>query len=87
MYAWTNGINLRAGTREHFLSVVEREWPGELARYRRLYPAAGSGYLRPPDAAPIEARLAAVRRGSGIADRRRIVFVPPPEPEQLPLFA
>ena len=86
-YAWTNVLNLRAGTREHFLSVVEREWPGELERYRRLFPAAGSGYLRRTDAAPIEARLAAVRRGSGIADRRRIVLVPSPEPEQLPLFA
>jgi DNA repair photolyase len=84
-YAWTNVLNLRAGTREHFLSVVEREWPGELDRYRRLYPAAGSGYLRRPDAAPIEARLAAVQRGSGIADRRRIVLVPASEPEQLPL--
>lgn len=84
-YAWTNVLNLRAGTREHFLSVVEREWPDELDRYRQLYPAAGSGYLRRADASPIQARLAAVRRGSGIADRRRIILVPPPEPEQLPL--
>ena len=77
-YAWTNVL-------KHFLSVVEREWPDELDRYRQLYPAAESGYLRRADASPIEARLAAVRRGSGIADRRRIILVPPPEPEQLPL--
>ena len=44
-HAWSNVLNLRAGTREHFLSVLEREWPAELARYRRLYPAGGSGYL------------------------------------------
>jgi DNA repair photolyase len=81
-HAWTNVLNLRAGTREHFLEVLEREWPDELERYRRLYPTGGSGYLRPVDAAPIEARLAAVRRGAAIADRRRIVLAPAPDPEQ-----
>jgi DNA repair photolyase len=84
-HAWSNILNLRAGTREHFLAVLEREWPAEVASYRRLYPATGSGYLAPAHARPIEQRLAAVRRGAGIADRRRIVLSPPPEPEQLPL--
>jgi DNA repair photolyase len=84
-HAWTNLLNLRPGTREHFLSVIEREWPEELDRYRRLYPAGGSGYLRPSDARPIEGRVAAVRRGAGIADRRRIRLMPDPDPEQLPL--
>jgi DNA repair photolyase len=84
-HAWSNVLNLRPGTREHFLGVLEREWPDELARYRRLYPAGGTGYLRGADARPIEARVAAVRRGAGIADRRRIVLSPEPEPEQLAL--
>lgn len=84
-HAWSNVLNLRAGTREHFLSVLGREWPEELGRYRRLFPAGGSGFLRRPDAEPIERRLAAVRRGSGIADRRRIVLAPDPDPEQLVL--
>ena len=84
-HTWSNVLNLRPGTREHFLDVLEREWPSELQRYRRLYPAAGSGYLRTADAEPIERRLAAVRRGSGIGDRRRIVLSPPPEPSQLAL--
>jgi DNA repair photolyase len=84
-HSWSNLLNLRAGTREHFLGVLEREWPDELARYRRLYPADGSGYLSRHHAAPIEARVAAVKRGAGIADRRRIVLTPPPQPEQLPL--
>jgi DNA repair photolyase len=84
-HAWSNVLNLRPGTREHFLEVLEREWPAELERYRRLYPAGGSGYLRRPDASPIERRLAAVRRGSGIGDRRRIVLTPEPEPTQLGL--
>jgi DNA repair photolyase len=84
-HAWTNVLNLRAGTREHFLSVLEREWPDHASRYRDLYPAGGSGYLRRTDSGPIEARLAAVERGAGIADRRRIILAPPPGPEQLEL--
>ena len=84
-HAWSNVLNLRAGTREHFLGVLEREWPSELDRYRRLYPAGGSGYLAAAVAEPIERRVAAVRRGSRVGDRRRIVLAPPPEPEQLPL--
>jgi DNA repair photolyase len=84
-HSWSNVLNLRSGTREHFLGVLEREWPDELAWYQRLYPADGSGYLRRADAAPIEARVGAVKRGSGIADRRRILLTPPPQPEQLPL--
>ena len=84
-HAWTNVLNLRPGTREHFLSVLQREWPAEVERYRRLFPAGGSGYLRTADVSPIERRLAAVRRGSGIGDRRRIVLTPEPEPAQLAL--
>ena len=84
-HAWTNVLNLRPGTREHFLSVLEREWPEELERYRRLYPAGASGYLAARDALPIEQRLRAVQRGAGIGDRRRIRLHPDPAPEQLPL--
>lgn len=84
-HAWSNVLNLRPGTREHFLGVLEREWPSELDRYRRLYPAGGSGYLAPIEADPIERRVSAVRRGSHIDDRRRIVLSPPPDPEQLAL--
>ena len=84
-HAWSNILNLLAGTRDHFLTVLEREWPSELERYRRLYPAGGSGYLGRAHASTIERRFAAVRRGSGIGDRRRIVLAPEPEPSQLAL--
>src|SRR5918999_4278524 len=33
---WTNLLFLRAGTREHFLEALARDWPGELERYERL---------------------------------------------------
>lgn len=81
-HAWSNVLNLRSGTREHFLATLEREWPAELERYRRLYPAGGSGYLAPRHLEPLERRISAVRRGVRIEDRRRIVLSPPPEPEQ-----
>jgi DNA repair photolyase len=84
-HAWSNVLNLRPGTREHFLGVLEHEWPEELERYRRLYPADGSGYLAPAALNPIAARVAAVTRGAGIRDRRRIRLSPDPDPEQLPL--
>jgi DNA repair photolyase len=84
-HAWSNVLNLRPGAREHFLGVLGREWPAELERYERLFPAGGSGYLRVADARPIEQRLASVSRGSRIGDRRRIVLSPPPEPVQLAL--
>lgn len=86
-HAWSNVLNLRAGTREHFLGVLEREWPKALDRYRRLYPAGGSGYLAPRDVEPIQRRVTAVTRGARIADRRRIRLSPPPEPEQLALLS
>jgi DNA repair photolyase len=84
-HAWSNVLNLRLGTREHFLGVLEREWPEEVERYRQLFPTGGSGYLRRADADPIERRIAAVRRGSGIGDRRRIVLTPEPETSQFAL--
>jgi DNA repair photolyase len=85
-HAWTNVLNLRPGTREHFLSMLAEAWPQELERYEQLYPAGGSGYLGRREAAPLERRLAAVQRGAGIRDRRRIRLLPDPDPEQLSLL-
>jgi DNA repair photolyase len=84
-HAWWNVLNLRPGTREHFLAVVGREWPELVPQYERLFPTSGSGYLARRDAAPIEARARAVRAGSGVADRRQVKVVPDPQPQQLPL--
>jgi DNA repair photolyase len=82
-HAWSNVLNLRSGTREHFLGVLAREWPEELERYQRLYPTGGSGYLSAAQRRPIDARVARARAAADIADRRRIRLAPPPEPEQL----
>ena len=84
-HAWWNVLNLRPGTREHFLSVLAREWPELVPHYERLFPANGSGYLARVDASPVESRARALRAGSGIADRPRVRLQPEPAPVQLGL--
>ena len=84
-HAWSNVLNLRPGTRDHFLDILAAAWPEELQRYERLYPAGGSGYLAPAALAPIANRVRAVERGAGIHDRRAAPLRPPPAAEQLPL--
>jgi DNA repair photolyase len=36
-HIWANVLNLRPGTREHFLECLARDWPDERARYEDLY--------------------------------------------------
>jgi DNA repair photolyase len=40
---WCAVVNLRPGTREHFLAALAHDWPDELERYERLF--AGRSYL------------------------------------------
>ena len=56
---WWNVLNLRPGTREHFLEHLARDWPQELARYRRMY--AGRAYLSPEQTVGLNATLGGLR--------------------------
>src|SRR4051794_16462037 len=40
---WANLLYLRAGTREHFLDALARDWPEQLPAYERMY--EGRAYL------------------------------------------
>ena len=82
-HLWMNVLNLRPGTREHFLEELARDWPEELERYERLY--AGRAYLRGSDTAELRLEIDELRRGYDIADRRIKPLAPPPEPTQLAL--
>jgi DNA repair photolyase len=82
-HVWANLLNLRPGTREHFLEHLAEDWPDEAERYERLYKRRA--YLKKDVTAPVQAQVAALRRELGIADRRRRRLAPPPEPEQLEL--
>ena len=81
---WMNILNLRPGTREHFLEHLAQDWPEELERYEHLY-AGGRAYLPASEAAPARRLVAELARKQGIRDRRRRPAVPPSRPEQLVL--
>jgi DNA repair photolyase len=80
---WANLLYLKPGTREHFLTALERDWPELLPEYERLY--AGRAYLPAEETRPAREQVAALAREHGIRDRRRVRLEPPPEPEQLEL--
>jgi DNA repair photolyase len=79
---WCNVLHLRPGTREHFLENLARDWPALLPRYEQMYRGA---YAERRITEPIVARVAALRRGVGVADRRLRPPEPPPAPAQLAL--
>jgi len=80
---WANVLYLSPGTREHFLSVLERHWPQESARYQKLY--ANRAYLPKSETEPITRQVVELRSRLGIRDRRSVKLAPPPEPDQLDL--
>ena len=82
-HLWTNTLFLRAGTREHFLETLAREWPELLDEYERLY--AHGAYLKKAAAEPVRQRVAELRSQYGIDDRRAVRLEPEREPEQLAL--
>jgi DNA repair photolyase len=80
---WANLLNLRPGTREHFLEHLAHDWPELLPEYERLY--ARAAYLRAEHVQPVKERVAELAREHGIRDRRRVKLRPEAvaEPEQL----
>ncbi len=86
---WTAVLNLRPGTREHFLAALAREWPELVPRYERLY--RGRAYLGRAEIEPVRARVTELRERYEIGDRRSLRLLPvleppaPAEPEQLDL--
>jgi DNA repair photolyase len=80
---WANLLNLRPGTREHFLAALAEDYPEQLPAYERLY--AGRPYLAAAETKPVRALVADLTRKHGIRDRRTNRLAPDPEPEQLAL--
>jgi len=81
---WANLLHLQPGTKEHFLTALERDWPELLPHYEELY--RRSGYLAKADSEPTREAVRELVRAHGIRDRRRVRLRPPPEPEQLKLI-
>jgi DNA repair photolyase len=82
---WANLLYLRAGTREHFLAALERDWPELLPEYERLY--RRGAYLPRTDTDPVRERVRSLARRHGIRDRRRVQLEPPAQAEQLQIAA
>jgi DNA repair photolyase len=77
---WANLLYLRPGTREHFLTALERDWPELLPEYERLY--GGRAYLPKREAEPVRETVRKLATRYGIRDRRHVRLEPEP-----PVFA
>ena len=82
-FVWSEVLHLRPGTREHFLKQLERDWPGSVVGYHRLY--AGRAYLPREETRPLLHQIQRLKREAGIGDRRAHPLAPPAEPQQLML--
>jgi DNA repair photolyase len=78
---WASVVNLRPGTREHFLAALADDWPEELERYERLF--AERSYLPEAYARPV--RDAVRRAAAETAAPRRPTPTPAPRATQLTL--
>ena len=83
---WANLLNLRPGTREHFLEALADDFPEQLPLYERLY-ARNKAYLAADETNPVRALVGELARKHGIRDRRSVRLEPeaPPVAEQLAL--
>jgi DNA repair photolyase len=82
---WANVLNLRPGTREHFLENLARDWPELLPRYERLY--RGRSYLGKEDVEPVRSEVAELKNRFSLRPLRHPVrrSTTPRRPEQLTL--
>ncbi len=81
---WAGMLHLRNGTREHFMSVLSKQWPELVPRYERAY--LDRQYLPSALGESTMKEVARLRAVHGVADRRVIRLQPPPPPKQLSLL-
>jgi DNA repair photolyase len=81
---WTNLLNLRPGTREHFLEHLAEDFPEQLPHYLELY-RGGRAYLSSSETKPVREQVAAFARELGVRDRRRVRLDGTQHDEQLSL--
>jgi DNA repair photolyase len=80
---WANLLYLKPGTKEHFLTALERDWPELLPTYERLYERRA--YLPAEQSSPVRERVRELARAAGVRDRRALRLEPPADAEQLSL--
>ena len=67
-HLWWNVLQLKPGTKEHFLEALARDWPEELERYEALY--ADRAYLARSETKAIDVTLAEMKRDWPAVGRR-----------------
>jgi DNA repair photolyase len=82
---WANLLHLRAGTREHFMNHLARDWPQLLDRYRDLY--RRDAYLPKDQQEPVLQQVRELRDQYDLSDRKTGLIEPPRPVEQLSLLA
>src|SRR5205814_6530442 len=75
---WTAPLNLRPGTKEHFLAALERDWPELLPEYERLY--GRRAYLPAEEVRPLKEQVRTLARRHAVRDRRLVRLEPPADP-------
>ena len=81
---WTNLLNLRPGTREHFLEHLAEDYPEQVAHYEELY-EGGRAYLPKSEVEPVRKQVQVLAKEYGVRDRRRIRLDGTQHDEQLSL--
>jgi DNA repair photolyase len=80
---WADVVNLREGTREHFLEHLGRAWPEARRDYERLF--RGRAYLPSRFGEELRDRVAILERRFEVGDRRPVRLAPPEAPAQMEL--
>jgi DNA repair photolyase len=81
---WAGMLHLRPGTREHFMTVLQRHWPELVPQYERMY--RDRAYLPAVLTGPSMREVARLRELHQVSYRRPIRLQPPPPPKQLSLL-
>jgi hypothetical protein len=84
-HLWWNVVNLRPGTREHFLEGLARDWPEQLELYDRIF--AGRAYVGRDVTARIDAALTQLRVGWVMRPRPELRPPLPAKQLELPLIS
>ena len=81
-FLWSNALYLKPGTKEHFMTFLQREFPGQHREYQRLYSGA-----YPPKRlrSQVQKDAADLRRTYGISGQTALHADPSQQPRQLEL--
>src|SRR6266853_4324687 len=73
---WAGMLHLKDGTREHFMTVLARQWPELVPRYEAAY--RDRAYLPPAFGETTTKTVCRLRALHGVTDRRQVILKPPP---------